>query len=101
MTSEHAPNIVNAGTVVSCHEGTTGRGKHEVSGKCCCNQGNAVVIGGRKIFKNFLTTPPTPQYSIPLQMVADDGTEKNRHCSKKEILKIKLQFGKNKCLYTS
>jgi hypothetical protein len=61
-------------------------------------QGNAVVTGGRKIFKNFLTTP---QYSIPLQMVADDGTEKNRHCSKKEILKIKPQFGKNKCLYTS
>jgi len=39
MTSEHAPNVVNFGTAVSCHEGTTWRGKHEVSGKCCCNWG--------------------------------------------------------------
>jgi len=38
-TAEHAPNTVNAGTAVSCHEGTTWRGKHEVSGKCCCNWG--------------------------------------------------------------
>jgi hypothetical protein len=46
---------------------------------------NAVVTGVKKIlFKNFLTPP---QHSILPQTVADEGTEKNGLCSKKDFLK--------------
>jgi hypothetical protein len=82
MTSEYAPNVVNAGTAVSYHEGTTWRGKHEVSGKCCCKWGKKDI--------QKLSNHPTPQHSIPLQTVADEGKEKNEHCSEKEILEMTL-----------
>lgn len=84
MTSEHAPNIVNAGIAVSCHKGATWRGKHEVSVKCCCNW-------GKKDIQKLSNHPhPTPQHSVLLQTMADERKEKNGHCSEKEILEMTL-----------
>lgn len=82
MTSVHAPNKVNAGIAIaiSCLEGTAWMGKHEVSGKCCCNWGKKDII---QKLSNQPTHPIPLQHSTPLQTVADEGIEKNGLCSKK------------------